>query len=456
MPPFEMIKMLLVRALSKCSRMSWPVTVPSRARDVRKIMFVDVSKAHLYALIDADVDAFVELPSECRKEAVCGRFNHWMCGMRPASKGWGNEYSKRLLSLGFIACKASPCCFRREKDGVSVVVPGDGFVFEGPAGSFPGTVESLKKYWIVKIRATLGPEAADDKEVSILNRVVRWDQHGVEYEADPRHVEKLLRDMGMMGCKPLSSPGVKLSAEEMSKESAMLEGDAITQYRSGVARCNYLCVDRPDIPFESNELCRAMSRPTESDMTALKHLCRYLKGRSRLVQRIPGRGTSAWELQVYVDTDWAGCRKTRKSTNGGCMVLNGACLKTWSTIQVVRAVSSAEAEYYAALKDASMALGFRSMAADLGEDIKIVLWSDSAAALGVIGRQGLGKLRHLEMGYLWLQDVVADKRMRIQKVKGTENPADLGTKHFKADDIDKHLRFLKIFSEPAEAVPCRV
>ena len=70
-----------------------------------------------------------------------------------------------------------------------------------------------------------------------------------------------------------------------------------------------------------------------------------------------------------------------------------------------------------------MALGFRSMPADLGENIKIVLRSDSAAALGVIGRHGLGKLPHLETGYLWLQDVVANKRMRIQKVKGTENPA---------------------------------
>ena len=88
------------------------------------------------------------------------------------------------------------------------------------------------------------------------------------------------------------------------------------------------------------------------------------------------------------------------------MVLNGTCLKTWSTTQAVRAISSGEAEYYAALKGASMALGFRSIAADLGENVKIVLRSDSSAALGIDGRQGLGKLRHLETGYLWLQDMV--------------------------------------------------
>ena len=36
---------------------------------------------------------------------------------------------------------------------------------------------------------------------------------------------------------------------------------------------------------------------------------------------------------------------------------------------------------------------------------------------------------------------MAKKRMRILKVKGTNNPADLGTKHLKVEDIDRHLAF---------------
>ena len=49
------------------------------------------------------------------------------------------------------------------------------------------------------------------------------------------------------------------------------------------------------------------------------------------------------------------------------MLLNCACMKSWSTTQAVVAMSSGEAENYAALKGASLALSFRSMAADLGE-----------------------------------------------------------------------------------------
>ena len=121
------------------------------------------------------------------------------------------------------------------------------------------------------------------------------------------------------------------------------------------------------------------------------------------------------------------------------MLLNGACLKSWSTTQAVRALSSGEAEYYAALKGASISHGFRSMVADLGIDVKVVLRSDSVAALGIGGRQGLGKLRHLETSYLWLQDILAQGRLAVRKIKGAENPADLGTKHLKFDDIEKHL-----------------
>ena len=37
-------------------------------------------------------------------------------------------------------------------------------------------------------------------------------------------------------------------------------------------------------------------------------------------------------INVNVDSDWAKCGRTGKSTKGGCILMNGACLNTWSTI----------------------------------------------------------------------------------------------------------------------------
>ena len=76
--------------------------------------------------------------------------------------------------------------------------------------------EDLRKVWLIKVRATLGPEPDDDKEASILNRIVRWCEDCLLYEADLRHVEKLLREAGLEDCKSVATPGVKESSATTS------------------------------------------------------------------------------------------------------------------------------------------------------------------------------------------------------------------------------------------------
>ena len=127
----------------------------------------------------------------------------------------------------------------------------------------------------------------------------------------------------------------------------------------------------------------------------------------------------------------------------------------WSSNQAVIALSSGEAEYYAALKGASAALGYQSMLRDIGIEVSVTLFTDSSAARGIIHRAGLGKLRHLEIDYLWLQAAVANKRLQVRKVKGTDNPADLFTKFLSSADMWRHLESLQMASESgrSKAVP---
>ena len=92
---------------------------------------------------------------------------------------------------------------------MACVVHGDDFTFEGEPSSLQEVAKALAKGWLVKVSGALGPDPEDDKEISILNRIVRWENDHLRYEADPRHVEKLTRDLGMEDCKPLSTPGMK-------------------------------------------------------------------------------------------------------------------------------------------------------------------------------------------------------------------------------------------------------
>ena len=87
------------------------------------------------------------------------------------------------------------------------------------------------------------------------------------------------------------------------------------------------------------------------------------------------------------------------------------------------------------------------MLKDIGLHALVTLYSDSSAARGIIQRAGLGKLCHLETGYLWLQAAVAKKRLQVRKENGPENPADLFTKYLTNADMWKHVNFLQISSE---------
>ncbi len=170
-----------------------------------------------------------------------------------------------------------------------------------------------------------------------------------------------------------------------------------------------------------------MAKPTSHSWGAMKRLCRYLVGLPRLVYVFRWQDVEA--IDVYTDTDWAGCPRTRKSTNGGCVLLGRHAVKSWSSTQASIALSSGEAEFTGVVRGAGIGLGCQSLLRDLGQELPVRVWTDSSAAIGICTRQGLGKLRHLDTHTLWVQQAVRSGRIDLRKVSGETNPADLFTKH---------------------------
>ena len=105
---------------------------------------------------------------------------------------WEETYSQALLDLGFRRGLASPCCFYNERLSVSVVIHGDEFTALGPRSGLLEYEAGLAKVFEIKMKARIGEAADCDREVRVLNRVVRLTQDGLEYEADPRHAEMLV------------------------------------------------------------------------------------------------------------------------------------------------------------------------------------------------------------------------------------------------------------------------
>ena len=131
-----------------------------------------------------------------------------MYGTRDAARRWEECYPAFLLELGVAQGRASPCCFVHAERELKIVVYGGDFTVLGPSSSLAWFHEVCGGRFDIKRRALLGPESGDDHEVTILNRVVRWDASGIRYEADPRHAKLLAKQLGLVSAQSVTSPGV--------------------------------------------------------------------------------------------------------------------------------------------------------------------------------------------------------------------------------------------------------
>ena len=179
-----------------------------------------------------------------------------------------------------------------------------------------------------------------------------------------------------------------------------------------------------------------MSQPDSEDWVALKRLGRYLVGKPRVVLLYNNQSFQKY-VDCWVDTDWAGCTRTRRSTSGGGIMWGGHTVKSWATTQASVALSSGEAEYYGLVKGACQMLGIVSLLNDFGVTVIGRIHTDSSAAKGIASRTGLGKTRHIAVHLLWVQERIRNQDFVLYKCKGTSNPADLLTKHLSREDNER-------------------
>ena len=115
-------------------------------------------------------------------------------------------------------------------------------------------------------------------------------------------------------------------------------------------------------------------------------------------------------LNMECDSDHAGCARTRKSTSGYIGMIGKHTVMFRAVTQSVIALSTAEAKFYALCSAMSAALGLLSLLADFGLEFKINIGMDASAAIAMASRKGLGRAKHLQCQYLWVQKLVSTKR----------------------------------------------
>ena len=175
-----------------------------------------------------------------------------------------------------------PCSSTHKTRDLRLVVHGDDFTILGCDADLDYFQMGIQTEFDVKVRGRLGGGKDDDKCMRILNRIIRWTDAGLRIEADPRHVEILIKEMGLEEANSVKTPGVKDRERDENNEQPLDRAEA-SLYRSCVARANYLAQDRADIAYAVKEACRDMANPKASSWEQVKRVVRYLKGEPRVV-----------------------------------------------------------------------------------------------------------------------------------------------------------------------------
>ena len=176
----------------------------------RKLLFVDAKKAHLNPRCLEDV--YIELPKECGVgKEFCGKLNFWLYGFRKAASAWEDLCAKKFEECGFLRWGSCGVVFYHPQRDLACVVHGDDFTFCGYEDDFHWARQGMASWFEIKVRAILGEEDKDDKEVVILGRTVRWQDDGIYYEADEKHRILILESLGMVEgqMKSLAADGEK-------------------------------------------------------------------------------------------------------------------------------------------------------------------------------------------------------------------------------------------------------
>ena len=250
----------------------------------------------------------------------------------------------------------------------------------------------------------------------------------------------------------------------------ILTGGDQHRFRSALGTLLYISQDRVDIQHCVRNLSQFMASPTRSAESELKHLILYLKRtehygillpylkyKSKKAE-IPLQPDSLEEvdaLESWSDSDWAGDRSSKKrrrhSVSSTMIFLNGCLVAAWSRSQKSIALSSGGAAEALQLQELWQFLTKRLA------EIKTI--TDSSSCRTFTERLGVGRLKHIDTRYLWMQLEVKKKNLKMEGVPTLWNMADLGTKRLsrqRREFLMYLIGIMEIKFEGSEQVFCRV
>ena len=242
-----------------------------------------------------------------------------------------------MRKFGFRVSRLHPAVYYNPDVDIWAVCHVDDILLLGPRNNLVDFKGKLDQIYDIT-----GEILEEGCEIKYLGRTIGRDSNGYYWHGDSKHVETLISELGMHDCNEVGTPYWKeVPHEERDREPDLPSSEATT-FRRHAARVSYLSQDRFDLCVAANMLSRCMATPKPSDMISIKRVVRYLKGTPQLITRYDWQ--ASYDYVSMTDSDWASCKKTRRSTSGGTIYRGRHILSYWCKLQGSVARSSGEAE----------------------------------------------------------------------------------------------------------------
>ncbi|KAL7278428.1 hypothetical protein ACG7TL_007425 [Trametes sanguinea] len=353
-------------------------------------------------------------------------------GLMHAGNDWWQHLDGTYEQLGFSRSRADECvraCF--DNGGLSITATYTDDITS--AADDADALENVQRDLSARYKLSSGGELKFMLGVSIS----RDRENGTMRLSQRAYAERVLERFSLVDCNPVTTPlepGSKLAAEAgVATEGEIREMETIP-YREALGAIMYLAVaTRPDLSHPVQLLSRFMGNPSYAQWKGLKRVLRYIKGTLDYGITYYGKMHTASTLQpvIYLDSSYADCTDTARSTQGHITIMAGGPV-TWSSRrQDVVTLSSTEAEYIASVHAGQTAI----WVAKFMDEIYLPISRPITLRLDSTGAESLAKrsanftcVRHICVREFWLREVVRAGDISLSRIPGTENVADMLTK----------------------------
>ncbi len=279
-----------------------------------------------------------------------------------------------------------------------------------------------------KIESTL---RAKFSNIKVFDKVETF--INIQFEHTPTHIKlhqqsyilSLLEKFGLKNCKAAPTPAVPNPQGDNTPLPAK------NNYRQIVGSLIYLMATIDPISVLPSSNCQNIwkNRHNYISMQQAKRVLRYLAGTSK--EGINYEKGGEIKVTTFSDSDWGGCKQTRKSVSGFVVYLGNAPISWKSKTQPTPALSSCEAEYVALTIAVKEVLWITQFFTEVGYNLSlpIFIFGDNTASIA-LAKDPVHheRTKHIDIKHHFLRHYVLNNKIRLSYVGTADNVADLLTK----------------------------